>query len=197
MTLRVHTAEQIRRAVHFTDLIEPIRAALQAYSVGQAADEAQGGLVAVFSSENGHPLAILTDEHYLSDLRTAAAGALAAGTLAADDAATAGVLGTGAQAYRQRCALAQVWPVTRIVVWGRHADLAAKLTRRLMADVPRVEIRTRSTPREVVSESDVVIAATAGTEPLIKPEWLHHGQHITSVGADSTAKCELGPRSSD
>ena len=62
-----------------------------------------------------------------------------------------------------------------------------------MTDLPGIEIRTRSTPREVVSESDVVITATAATEPLIKPEWLHHGQHITSVGADSTAKCELGP----
>jgi hypothetical protein len=36
MTLRVHTAEQIRRAGLFTGLIEPMRAALQANSGGQA-----------------------------------------------------------------------------------------------------------------------------------------------------------------
>jgi ornithine cyclodeaminase/alanine dehydrogenase-like protein (mu-crystallin family) len=103
------------------------------------------------------------------------------------------VLGTGAQAYWQARALAEVRPIARILVWGRHADRAAKLARRLRADRPDIEIRTSTTPRQVVSESQVVITATAATKPLIKPEWLHRGQHITSVGADSAAKCELEP----
>lgn len=67
------------------------------------------------------------------------------------------------------------------------------LVRRLMADLPDVEIRTRTTPRQVVSESQVVITATAATKPLIKAEWLRPGQHITSIGADTAGKCELEP----
>ncbi len=237
MTPTVHAADEIRRSVHFTDLIEPMRAAFIDYSAGRAqqtmstlwpavrqddADvlvkagciaghdtfvvkiapwfktneltgQAQGGLVAAFSSTDGHPLAVLADEHYLSDVRTAAAGALAADTLAGHDAATAGVLGTGAQAYWQVRALAHVRPVARLLVWGRNSDRAAKLTRRFMADLPDVEIRTSATPREVVSESQVVITATAATKPLIKAEWLRHGQHITSIGADTASKCELEP----
>lgn len=106
MTLTVHGAEQIRRAVHFTDLIEPMRAAFRDYSAGRAqqtmsalwptasqedgdvlvkagciaghdifvvkvapwftsnelAGHAQGGLVAAFSSKDGHPLAAFADE---------------------------------------------------------------------------------------------------------------------------------------
>jgi ornithine cyclodeaminase/alanine dehydrogenase-like protein (mu-crystallin family) len=237
MSLTVHTADEIRSAVHFTDLIEPMRAAFRDYSAGRAqqtmstlwpaerqdladvlvkagciaghdafvvkiapwfrsnelAGQAQGGLVAAFSSQDGHPLAVLADEHYLSDVRTAAAGALAASTLAGHDAATAGVLGTGAQAYWQVRALAHVRPIARILVWGRNADRAAKLTRLLTADLPDVEIRARTTPGQVVSESQVVITATAATEPLIQAEWLRPGQHITSIGADTAGKCELEP----
>jgi ornithine cyclodeaminase/alanine dehydrogenase-like protein (mu-crystallin family) len=237
MTLTVHAADEIRRAVHFTDLIEPMRAAFCDYSAGRAqqtmstlwpavrhddadvlvkagciaghdtfvvkiapwfksnelAGQPQGGLVAALSSMDGHPMAVLADEHYLSDARTAAAGALAADTLAGHDTATAGVLGTGAQAYWQVRALAHVRPFARLLVWGRNGDRAAKLTRRLMADLPDVEICTSTTSREVVSESQVLITATAATEPLIKAEWLRPGQHITSIGADTASKCELEP----
>ena len=142
---------------------------------------------------DGRPLAILADEHYLSDVRTAAAGALAADTLAGHDAATAGVLGTGAQAYWQVRALAHVRPIAPVLVWGRNGDRAPRLVRRLTADLPDVEIRTGTTPRQVVSESQVVITATAATKPPIKAEWLRPGQHITSIGADAASKCELEP----
>jgi ornithine cyclodeaminase/alanine dehydrogenase-like protein (mu-crystallin family) len=163
------------------------------FKSNELARKAQGGLVAAFSSTDGHPLAILADEHYLSDVRTAAAGALAADALAGHEAATVGVLGTGAQAYWQVRALAHVRPIARILIWGRNGDRASKLTRRLAADLPDVEISTRTMPRQVVSESQVVITATAATEPLVKAEWLHPGQHITSIGADTAAKCELEP----
>jgi len=159
----------------------------------EIAGRPQGGLVAAFSSKNGHPLAVLADEHYLSDVRTAAAGALAADALAAPGAAAAGVLGTGVQAYWQVRALAHVRSLERVLVWGRDGSRAAELARRLRADLPGVDIAVAAAPRQAVRGSDVVITATASTEPLVLAEWLHSGQHITSVGADSAGKCELAP----
>ena len=55
----------------------------------------QGGFIGVFDSQTGHTLAILNEQHYLSDIRTAAAGSLAARTLAPEHVRTAAVLGAG------------------------------------------------------------------------------------------------------
>jgi len=60
-----------------------------------------GGLMAVFSAETGQVRAVLLDNGYLTDLRTAAAGAVAARWLAPERVETATVLGTGLQARLQ------------------------------------------------------------------------------------------------
>ena len=71
----------------------------------------QGGFVGVFDSRSGQTLALLNEEHYLSDIRTAAAGAVAARALAPAEVGTAAVLGAGVQAY-----LAAVGAVSRAAV---------------------------------------------------------------------------------
>jgi ornithine cyclodeaminase/alanine dehydrogenase-like protein (mu-crystallin family) len=200
MTLTVHAADEIRRAVHFTDLIEPMRVAFRDYSAGRA----QQTMSTLWPAERQDDADVLVKAGCIAGhdsfvvkiaprFKSNELAQQAQGGLVGRDAATAGVLGTGAQAYWQVCALAHVRPIARILVWGRNADRAAKLSRRLMADMPDVEIRTRTTPRQVVSESQVLIAATAATRPLIKAEWLRPGQHITSIGSDTADKCELEP----
>ena len=61
----------------------------------------QGGFVGVFDSHTGRTLALLNEEHYLSDIRTAAAGALAARMLAPSNVKTAAV--QGGYSRRARC----------------------------------------------------------------------------------------------
>jgi ornithine cyclodeaminase len=158
-----------------------------------AAGRPQGGLVTAFDTRTGHPVAIFADEHYLSDIRTAATGALVADLLAPAAVTTAGVLGTGTQAYWQARALAHVRPPRRLLIWGRHSDRAAALAGRLAGLLPGVSVSAVATAEHAVRDSDVVITATAATSPLVADGWLHPGQHVTAVGADDPGKCELEP----
>ena len=152
------------------------------------------GLILAFDAKTGAPRALLRDDHHLSDVRTAAAGALAARHVARADSRTVGVLGTGVQAYLQVLAAAAERPVTSVRIWGRRAEAAhrvvAALRRRL---APSVDITAVPTPREACTNVDILITATSSTQPLVDADWLAPGTHITAVGADDAGKVELAP----
>jgi ornithine cyclodeaminase len=161
------------------------------FAVNVQLQQPQGGFVGVFDSKTGHTLAILEDEHYLSDIRTAAAGALAARVLAPSHVNRAAVLGAGVQAYWQSLALHRERPFGTLSIWARNMERAAQLRARLNKKLPDTEIQLSTDLRETVSSSDVIITATISREPLVQGEWLRPGQHITAVGADDATKCEL------
>lgn len=152
---------------------------------------AQGGFIAVFDSQTGHTLAILNEEHYLSDIRTAAAGALAARVLAPERVNTVAVLGAGVQAYWQSLALYLERPYERLLIWARDAEKAAALAQRLATPLPDVRIEVALEVEPSVRAADVVITATLAREPILQGAWLRAGQHVTAVGADDATKCEL------
>jgi len=152
---------------------------------------AQGGFMAVFDSRTGQTLAILNEEHYLSDIRTAAAGAIAARALAPDNVRSASVLGSGVQAYWQCLALHRERPFERLQIWARDESKAGALGDRLAAKLPGVAISVEHNLEQAVRKADVLICATLAREPLVRGEWLRAGQHITAVGADDPTKCEL------
>jgi ornithine cyclodeaminase len=151
----------------------------------------QGGFVGVFDSKTGHTRAILADEHYLSDIRTAAAGALSARILAPRQFETAAVLGAGTQAYWQSLALYHERPFKHLLVWARDPDRAHGLIGRLSSALPDTEMQVVSMPETAVRNADVVVTATVAREPIVQGEWLRPGQHLTAVGADDPTKCEL------
>jgi ornithine cyclodeaminase/alanine dehydrogenase-like protein (mu-crystallin family) len=151
----------------------------------------QGGFVAVFDYATGHTAAIFNDEHYLSDIRTAAAGALAARVLAPKSVRVAGILGTGVQAYWQARALFSERKFERLLIWGRDREKALGLKGQLAPWLPGVEIEVIGNVKEVVEAAEVLVTATTAREPIVRGEWLRPGQHITAVGADDNTKCEL------
>jgi ornithine cyclodeaminase len=148
------------------------------------------GMMMVLSARTGRLEALHLDNGYLTDLRTAAAGAVAARHLARPDARVAGVLGAGVQARLQIQALAMVRPIERVLVWtreGAKADAYAdEMTRRLGLDVIPVE-----SAEKLVLESDVVVSATPSRTPLVVADWLQPGLHVTAMGADAPGKNEL------
>lgn len=145
----------------------------------------------VCSAETGRPIGILLDQHYLSDLRTAAAGAVAADLLARPDSSTAGILGTGVQARLQLEALAEVRPISIAYIYGRRREASEELIRALGPRLPMVELTAARNAKEVMTRSDVVVTATASHEPFVAGEWLCAGQHVNAIGADSDDKFEL------
>lgn len=229
------TAAELRKALGFAGLIEPVAEAFRRTSMGEAhngmimlvpgetaaagdvyvktgvlKDEAifivkvapwfaanaaagapQGGFVAAVDSLTGYTRAILADEHYLSDIRTAAAGAVAARLFAPAQVGTAAVLGAGVQAWWQTIALFHERPFRRLIVWARDAGKADKLIDRLAAELPDVVLERARSAEEAVCSADVVITATLARQPVLRGAWLRPGQHITAVGADDPTKCEL------
>ena len=127
----------------------------------------QGGFVGVFDSHTGRTLALLNEEHYLSDIRTAAAGAVAARMLAPSKVATVAVLGAGVQGYWQPLALYRERPYTTLLIWARSLQKAEQLRTRLSGKLPDVEIRCSSDIERTVRSADVLITATGSREPLV------------------------------
>ncbi|AOV16243.1 cyclodeaminase [Acidihalobacter aeolianus] len=150
------------------------------------------GFMALLDATSGRTVAVLLDNGYLTDVRTAAAGALAARTLARADARVAGVLGSGVQARLQIEALSLVRPLERVLVWARERNAAL-----VYADEMRARLGIPVEPREaaeaVVREADIVVTTTPAREPLVQAEWLHPGQHVTAMGSDAPYKNEIAP----
>lgn len=161
------------------------------FAINRERGQAQGGFIGVFDSQTGHTLALLNEEHYLSDIRTAAAGALAARTLAPAAVRDVTVLGAGVQAFWQVQALYHERPYKTLTIWARNAERAARLKEHLGPVLPDVRIQGSSDLEYAVRHADVLITTTATRTPLVRGEWLHEGQHITAVGADDATKCEL------
>ncbi|MDA8351671.1 MAG: cyclodeaminase [Firmicutes bacterium] len=148
------------------------------------------GLMVLLDVETGLPEAILLDNGLLTDLRTAAAGAVAARHLARDQMTTAGVIGAGSQARYQIRSLALVRRFDRILVWSRNKQRAEACAQELAAEIG-VPAEVAPDTETVVKRSDVVITSTPATRPLIQKEWLHEGLHLTAMGSDAEHKQEI------
>ncbi|MBP1849500.1 cyclodeaminase [Rhizobium halophytocola] len=151
------------------------------------------GLMILFSAKTGLVEALFLDNGYLTDIRTAAAGAVAARHLAPKDVRTAGVMGTGVQARLQIEAAHLVRPFEKVLVWGRDADKAAACAADIAAKLG-IEASVESEPARLVAESQLVITTTPAREPVLKADWLHAGLHITAMGSDQGEKNEIDPR---
>jgi ectoine utilization protein EutC len=150
------------------------------------------GLMMLLSAETGRLEALHLDNGWLTDLRTAAAGAVAARHLARADARIAGVLGAGIQARFQIEALTLVRRIERVLVWARDAAKADAYADE-MADRLSLDVLPVASPEHLVLEADVVVTATPARSPLVVADWLHPGLHVTAVGADAPDKNELHP----
>ena len=147
------------------------------------------GLMAVFDATTGVPCALLLDNGFLTDLRTGAAGAVAADVLAPAVIRTVGVLGSGVQARHQVHCLRIVRSFTHIVAWSPHrAHLEAYCEEMRKAGY---DATPADTVEAVCRASDLLITATPSRRPLVDAAWIRAGQHITAVGSDSPGKQEL------
>lgn len=151
------------------------------------------GLMVNFAADTGLVRSVLLDNGYLTDLRTAAAGGVAARHLAPHRVPVAGVIGTGVQAELQLRALLLEREVDDILVWGRDSHKAREFAERMqtMTAKPVQAVTDRAA---LVRESTVVITTTPSRQPLIDAAWLHPGLHITAMGSDAPDKNELDPQ---
>lgn len=150
------------------------------------------GQMVVLSATTGRCEAILLDNGYLTDVRTAMAGALAARHLARANLRTVGQVGAGAQGRYQMRALQLVRTYERVLVYDRDEERLNEYVRDMPA-VLGVDVVKAASVEEVIRHSDCVTTSTPSHEPFIKAEWLHEGLHVTAMGADAEHKQELFP----
>jgi ornithine cyclodeaminase len=150
------------------------------------------GMMMLLSSRTGLLEAALFDNGYLTDVRTAAAGAVAARHLARADASVAAILGAGVQARLQLEALTLVRPIREARIWARDGAkaeaAAAELTKRLGIAVTAV-----ASGEAAVRGADVIVTTTPARTPIFRAEWLEPGQHLTAMGSDAEDKNEIDP----
>lgn len=150
------------------------------------------GLMVLVSSKTGVPEAVLLDNGYLTNVRTGAAGAVAAKYLARERIDTAGVIGSGTQAHYQMVALKLVRDFQRLMIYGTVPDEVERYVSE-MAPVLGVEIVKAKDAETVVRGSDIVVTTTPSRDPYLRAQWLHPGLHITAMGSDAEEKQELYP----
>jgi ornithine cyclodeaminase len=147
------------------------------------------GLMLLFDQETGKPVCMLLDQGYLTDIRTAAAGYLAATHLAPKTVACVGIVGTGAQAYYQLKLLSSATECRRAMMWGRDSEKAKKLARQ--SGLSEWTIEVTQNLEQLASECRLIVTTTASSQPLLLAEHIKPGTHITAVGADDIGKQEL------
>lgn len=147
------------------------------------------GLMAVFDAATGLPAALLLDNGFLTDIRTGAAGAVAADELARSRIETIGVIGSGLQARHQIQCLRIVRQFHRIVAWSPTRAKLDTYCGEMRSE--GYDVRAANNVEELCAAADVLMTATPARDPLVRAEWLHEGMHVNAVGSDSPGKQEL------
>jgi ornithine cyclodeaminase len=149
------------------------------------------GLMLVMSADTGAPLALLDDQGWLTEARTAAAGVAAVEACGPDHDGTLGILGAGAQAELQARWIAARCGFDRVALWSRNASKAAWLAERLTASGLAAFDCAR--PAEVAAHAAVIVTCTPAREPLLWAHELGKARLIVAMGADTRGKRELDP----
>lgn len=152
------------------------------------------GVIMVFSTRDGEPLAVLEDRAWITQARTAGAGAVAAELLGRSGARTLGVVGAGTQARLQTRGVLHVRPeIEQVFVWGRTSGNVERYVEEIQGAYPDVEVRSTGTVEEAARAADILVTTTYSTQPLVKGEWLREGVLVIGMGADAVHKLEIDP----
>lgn len=150
------------------------------------------GMMVLLSAKTGLIQALLLDNGYLTDVRTAAAGAVAAKQLARPDAAVAAIFGAGMQARLQLHALMLVRPIREARIWARNAAKAEKLAGELTGAFG-IPVTAIADAQSAIAGADIIVTTTPTEGPILQAGWLQPGQHVTAMGSDAEHKNEIDP----
>jgi len=148
------------------------------------------GLVLLFSTSNGEPLAIYPDG-VAQRMRVAGTTGLAAKYLTRTDARDVALLGTGWQAGGQAMAIAAIRNIRQIRCYSPQAERRESFAHDTQAKLG-IECVAAASAKEAVSGADVVLLATNSLQPVFAAEWLEPGMHVSSL-----SRLELDPKAAD
>jgi ornithine cyclodeaminase len=150
---------------------------------------ANNGMMLVFDAKTGAPVCILDDKGWLTNARTAAAGALAARAGAPPGVASVGIIGSGEQAELQAKWTCRLLGIESVVVYGRTARHVEDYAERMARDGFTVTIAPDIA--SLMKRCNLVITTTPSNAALILADDVRPGTHIVAMGADNPGKQEL------
>jgi alanine dehydrogenase len=150
--------------------------------------------IIVIDPKNGAPIAVI-DGTWITDMRTGAAGGVAAKYLARKDSKIVGLVGSGAQSRTQLMALSTLYErLEEVRVWSRTRETREEFIQEMKPVCPNVD---RMIPVEKIENAvrgaDIVVTTTPSRIPIISNDWISPGIHINCIGADAPGKQELDP----
>ena len=147
------------------------------------------GLMLLFSQKTGEPAAILLDEGYLTNIRTAVAGAIVARYMAPASVDKIGIAGAGTQGRLQLRYLKNVVNCKHVLVWGLNQEEVDNY--KLEMENEGFSIETTLDASEILRNCNLVVTATPSKRPILNVRDLKKGTHITAMGSDTPEKQEL------
>ncbi len=147
------------------------------------------GMMLLFEQATGRPVAALLDGGHLTDVRTAAAGAIAARYLAPNRVERIGVAGTGVQARMQVEHLKAITDCRAVLAWGR-SDERLETYRHDVAAMG-FDVALTKDASELGASCNLIVTTTPSSEPLLKADDIRPGTHISAIGSDAPHKQEL------
>lgn len=149
------------------------------------------GIIIVNSAETGMPVA-LVEAGYLTSLRTGAATGLATDLMAADDAKTAAIFGTGGQSAHQLEAMLCVRKFETIYVFSKNPENAVTFCSEQAALAEKFGCALIPNPeRSVIKECDVITLATSSPTAVISDRELGANVHINAIGSLGPKRTEI------
>lgn len=147
------------------------------------------GLVLLFSTDTGEPLAILNDGH-LQHMRVGAAAGVGARLLARPDARRVGMIGSGGMARTALEAFVAVRPIQDVRVFSRDPANRERFARE-MSEQLGISVEPVGSAQEAVRGADILATTTDSMLPVVQGEWLEPGMHVVAIGPlDLAPSCE-------
>jgi alanine dehydrogenase len=134
------------------------------------------GLVFLFSTANGEPLALMNDGH-LQHMRVGGAAGLGTRLLARQDSRELCIIGSGGMAHTFFDAITAVRPIRRVRIYSRTPAHAEGFARK-MAAKSGLEVIAAPSPRAAMQGADIVASCTDSTSPVFEADWFEPGQHV-------------------
>jgi ornithine cyclodeaminase/alanine dehydrogenase-like protein (mu-crystallin family) len=157
------------------------------------------GLIFLFDTRNGAPLALLNDGH-LQHIRVGADSAIGVKHMARGDARVIGMLGSGGMARSHAEAFARVRPIARIQVYSPTPEHRRAYAREMRESLG-IEAVAVDTPQAACAGADIVAGCTDAKQPVLYGDWLKPGTHVTCIGgrpdASAFARIDVALRLGD
>ena len=138
------------------------------------------GLILLFSTMNGEPLAIMNDG-YLQHMRVGGAAGIGTRLLSREDSHSVGMLGSGGMARTFLEAIAEVRDIRKVKVFSRSRANREGYAEEMSKEL-NIEVVPVGSPEEAVRGVDILSTCTDSMNPTIDPSWLEPGMHVVSLG---------------